>query len=468
MRQIIRTLLAVMLFCLALPSVPAAAAPTPPPPEPVRHYSETGHNIAVALLAFYDTHGGIGTFGLPLTEVMVDESGMQVQYFERARFELHPAWAPDQRVALSLAGSLLTSERALEPPFQWLTATLNPNLTFFPEAGHSLGGAFRYFWELRGALTVFGYPISEEFYELNPTDGQRYLVQYFQRARFEYHPENIGTPYEVLLGQLGRELLTRSPLAQAATAPVPPLTLIGKAITGYRTSASERRHNIARATAMFNGLVVQPQVEFSFNAVGDFSETNGFVDGYAIIGGKLEKVVGGGLCQVSTTLFRAVSNAGLQITQRQGHSYIVYFYENILGFDATVFTPDLDFRWRNDSATPVYLQTESNPDAATVTFSLWGISDGRSVTYAGPYERNWVQPGTPIWQLDPTLAPNATRQLVHGRPGVDVRYLRTVTMPDGSIRFHDTYTTNYKPWEDFFIYGSGVTPPEGVRVLSAK
>jgi vancomycin resistance protein YoaR len=237
---------------------------------------------------------------------------------------------------------------------------------------------------------------------------------------------------------------------------MPQLTLLGQATTGYRTSASEREFNIARATEMFDGVIVAPGEEYSFANSGDFSEDAGFVDGYAIVDGKLEKVIGGGLCQVSTTMFRAVSNAGLAITSRTGHTYVVYFYENILGFDATVFTPYVDFRWRNDTSGPVYIATSSDAQAATVTFQVYGVDDGRTVSYRGPVIRNVVQPGKPIWQFDPKLKPGEVQQLVHGRAGMDVNYYRTVTMPNGAIKHNDNFFTHYKPWEDYYTYGPGV------------
>jgi vancomycin resistance protein YoaR len=243
---------------------------------------------------------------------------------------------------------------------------------------------------------------------------------------------------------------------------------LGKATTGFATSIAERRQNIAIATSMFDGVVVQPGQEYSFLSAGDFSEAAGFVEGYAIVAGKLEKVVGGGLCQVSTTLFRAASNAGMEITRRSGHTYVVYFYENILGFDATVFSPDVDFRWRNDSPGPIYIATTTNPEAATVTFELWGASDGRTVSYEGPITRNVVKPGVATWQFDKQLPRGAKRQLVHGRSGMDVNYIRTVKMPDGSIKHYDNWYTHYRPWDDFYTYGPGVTPPSGVNVIDPR
>ncbi|NJK80059.1 MAG: VanW family protein [Chloroflexaceae bacterium] len=448
----------VALICLSL-----APARTPQahanPNDIFRYFPETGHMISGPVKTFFEAHGGLDNFGFPLTEVIIDRTtGFQVQYFERARFELRPDLPPEHYVTLSLAGEILTAGRT-DPAFDWLVASPDPERDFFPESGHTIGGAFRYFWQTRGGLAVFGYPISEEFVEVNPEDGNEYIVQYFQRARFEYHPEMVGTPYDVQLGMLGRQLLQRDPIALAATAPVPEIALIGTATTGYAASIEERIHNIARATEMFNEIMVMPGEEFSFLSHADFSEDSGFVEGYAIIGGRLEKVTAGGLCQVSTTLFRAVSNAGLNITERHPHSFIVNFYENILGFDATVFDPGLDFKFVNDTSGPIYIFAESNVDAATVTFSIWGYNDGRSVSYDGPYTSNWIQPGPAIWEYDPNLAPGQVVHLVHGRAGVNVNYVRTITWPDGSAK-SNTYYTYYRPWEDFYAYGPGVNTGE--------
>jgi hypothetical protein len=458
--------LVALVATLLTPPSPAVAAPAPPQSDAFAFFPQTGHNVGMQVKRFFDANGGIDIFGLPLTDVFTDASGLQVQYFERARFELRPATPPEARLSLTRLGAALSEGRS-EPAFTWLSASSDPARDFFPPSGHSLGGAFRWYWQSHGGLPVFGYPISEEFQEWNPQADQVYLVQYFERARFEYHPENAGTPYEVLLGALGRQLLERDPLALAAAAPVQPLVLLGQASTGFSTSARERVTNITRATEMTDGYVVPQGAEFSFASVGDFSEVNGFVDGYAIVSGRMEKVIGGGLCQVSTTLFRAVSNAGLQVTRRVGHSHVVYFYENILGFDATVYVPSTDFRWRNDSPATVYIVGTVDRSTARMTFQIWGQSDGRQVKYDGPYTKNWTQPGAPVWQYDPTMSKGAVRQLVHGRPGVDVNYYRTITFADGTTR-RDTYYTHYTPWEDFYLYGPDVTPPDGAEVIPPR
>jgi hypothetical protein len=436
----------------------AVAAPTVAQEgELFAYFPETGHNISFEIKDFFDAKGGVEVFGLPVTEVISDSltgETLNVQYFQRARFEIRPDRPKGERITLTRLGSFLTHGRR-EAAFQRVTHSPDPNRDFYPETGHTLGGVFRDVWSQYESLTVFGYPISEEFQEYNPVDGKYYTVQYFERARFEHHPEHQGTPYEVQLGHLGYELLAYHPRALEVNQPAEPIKLLGEAKTSYAASIEERIHNIGQATAMFNGMMIPRGTEFSFNASGEFDEEHGFVDGYAIIGDRLERVVAGGLCQVSTTMFRAVSNAGLQITERHGHTFIVNFYENILGFDATVYDPYVDFKWYNDTPGPVYISTASNVNDATVTFWIWGYDDGRTVSYEGPYTENWQQPGPAIWEYDPDLPYGAVRQLVHGRSGVDVTYIRTVTMPNGTVLHRDTFFTQYEPWADFYIYGPG-------------
>lgn len=146
--------------------------------------------------------------GLPITEALREVSGLDgkvytVQYFERAEFEYHPENDASHKVLLSLLGVTEYNRRygSVEAPEQ-KTNTDNP--LFFTQTRHTVGGLFRRYWEANGGLEQQGYPISDEFEEQNPLDGKLYIVQYFERAVFELHPENAGTPYEVLRSQLGR------------------------------------------------------------------------------------------------------------------------------------------------------------------------------------------------------------------------------------------------------------------------
>jgi hypothetical protein len=167
------------------------------------YFEQTGQAIAPEFGAYWMEKGGIERFGYPVSRP-VYVHGILSQFFQRAVFEHHPEYAGTQNeVLLRLVGSESTSGRYFDKADP---AVLAVDRTFFPETGYSLGGAFKRFWEGTGGLAVYGYPISEEIQEVSPTDGQTYTVQYFERNRFEFHPEASGTPFEVQVGLLGAEL----------------------------------------------------------------------------------------------------------------------------------------------------------------------------------------------------------------------------------------------------------------------
>jgi hypothetical protein len=172
------------------------------------YFAATGHTLQGAFYEYWKSHGGLWLFGYPLSEEYqevnaTDGKVYTVQYFERQRFELHPEAPAEYRVLLGLLGSYMVNGRtdgAFAPiaPF-----TSTSTRIFFPASGHGLGGGFLTYWQRYGGLPIFGLPLSEEFQERNDQDGKTYTVQYFERARCEYHPEYAGTPNEVLLGLLG-------------------------------------------------------------------------------------------------------------------------------------------------------------------------------------------------------------------------------------------------------------------------
>ena len=137
----------------------------------------------------------------PLTEQLADGQRYTVQYTQRARLEYHPAnRGGAYEVLLGRLGADLVTGRS-EAPFQ--TATAVPGATFVAATGHNLSGPIGAYWAQNGGLPVFGYPLSEAFMERSATDGQTYQVQYFERARLEYHPEHAGTADAIQLGLLG-------------------------------------------------------------------------------------------------------------------------------------------------------------------------------------------------------------------------------------------------------------------------
>ena len=176
------------------------------------YFPETGHHLANELLTAWNSTG-LMIFGYPISEPLV-ERGQTVQYFERARLEVWPEHAGTQwGVQGTLLGNLAVQDRLKEKPFRRLpsgTPSDNPNRVIFEETGHSLAYGFKKYWDENGGLWQFGYPISEEFSE------NGYTVQYFERARFEYHPEHQGTQFEVLLGLLGKDLADELKVPQAS------------------------------------------------------------------------------------------------------------------------------------------------------------------------------------------------------------------------------------------------------------
>jgi hypothetical protein len=200
---------------LSGPALPIDRVAAPPPGQPNTYYfEETGHNLTGVFKQYWETHGGLPLFGFPLTEAFFeqnpsDQKTYLVQYFERERFEYHPeSKNPAYQIQLGLLGRQLLAVNCRDfpraaPP----QAGANPDSIYFKESGHYLGGAFKRYWQQKGGLAIFGYPVSEEFGEVNPSDGKFYVVQWFERARFEYHPEAAGTPNEVQLGLLGSQWL---------------------------------------------------------------------------------------------------------------------------------------------------------------------------------------------------------------------------------------------------------------------
>lgn len=163
------------------------------------YFPQTGHYLSYGFLDYWRLHGDLAVFGYPLTDEMTDPvTGLTTQYFERAVFEWHPDAPAGWQIQLRRLGADRVTNRLTEPAFQPI-ASGDAGCDFFAPTGHQICNHFLNYWESNGALAIFGYPLSEPFTE------NGFIVQYFERARFEWHPENAGTPYQVLLGQLGRD-----------------------------------------------------------------------------------------------------------------------------------------------------------------------------------------------------------------------------------------------------------------------
>ena len=231
--------------------------------------------------------------------------------------------------------------------------------------------------------------------------------------------------------------------------------LVSSSTSYFKGSSDERMQNIAVAAAKFHGLVIPPGEVFSFNQyLGDVTAENGFAESLIIQGDRTAVGIGGGVCQVSTTVFRAAFFGGFEIVERWAHGYRVSWYEtgSNPGLDATIYSPWVDLKFRNDTGSYILIQTYADLAAGTVTFNFYGTSPGRSVIVSDPVEANHVPHGPPVYEEDASLIPGETKQIDWARDGVDVTVYRTV-MQDGQVIHQDSIFSQYRPWQAVYKIG---------------
>ncbi|MCK6624602.1 MAG: VanW family protein [Anaerolineae bacterium] len=233
--------------------------------------------------------------------------------------------------------------------------------------------------------------------------------------------------------------------------------LVYEATTYFKGSSESRMQNIALAASQFNNVIVPPDGIFSFNEhLGPVTKEAGFNESLIIQGNRTSVGLGGGVCQVSTTAFRAAFLGGYEIVERWAHGYRVGWYETNSGpgLDATVFTPDVDFKFRNDTPYHLLIQTASDLEAGTVTFYFYSTKTNREVTVSEPELSKPVKHGPPIYEKDPTLPVGMTKQVDWAVDGLDVRVTRTVKEGDKVIH-QDEIFSHYEPWRAVFKVGTG-------------
>jgi vancomycin resistance protein YoaR len=232
--------------------------------------------------------------------------------------------------------------------------------------------------------------------------------------------------------------------------------LIGVGTSLYQGSIPGRIHNVALAASRVHGALIAPGEEFSFDkTIGDVSAFTGYKQAYVIQNGHTVLGDGGGVCQVSTTLFRAALNAGLPITERHAHAYRVHYYEEDSGpgIDATIYTPSGDLKFKNDTGNYILIQSVIDPDQLRLTFYLYGTKDNREVTISDPVITSESPAPEALYQDDPTLPSGTIKQVDFAAPGTNVYFTRQVKK-DGKIIIDEKYTSNFKPWQAVYLRGT--------------
>ncbi len=232
--------------------------------------------------------------------------------------------------------------------------------------------------------------------------------------------------------------------------------LLGEGKSKFEGSSNARIHNLSLASERMNGVLVAPGRVFSLNnSIGEISGRTGYDTALIIQNGRTVLGEGGGVCQTSTTLFRAVLNAGLPVVMRYPHAYRVHYYEEDSppGIDASIFQPTLDFQFKNDTPNYVVVQTYVDVPNLALSYKIYGTPDGRSVEMTKPVVTNQTAPPAPLMQDDPTLAKGVKIQSDWSAWGASVSFMRTVKK-DGQILHTETFSTRYQPWRAIFRVGT--------------
>lgn len=235
--------------------------------------------------------------------------------------------------------------------------------------------------------------------------------------------------------------------------------LIGSGTTNFGNSPSNRIHNITLGASTINGALLKPGETFStLGHLGSIDAASGYLQELVIKNNKTVPDFGGGLCQVSTTLFRAALNSGMNITERQNHAYRVIYYEPPVGMDATIYDPSPDFKFKNNYDSYVLIQSHIN--GKNITFDFYGTKDTRTVSISDPVITNVTDPDPPLMIPTDTLPVGTTKKTDSAHQGCTAKVDYSV-MRDGQTLQQKTFTSFYVPWQEKWLVGtSGATPAE--------
>ncbi|CAN5282610.1 hypothetical protein BH10PAT1_BH10PAT1_3530 [soil metagenome] len=234
--------------------------------------------------------------------------------------------------------------------------------------------------------------------------------------------------------------------------------LIGSGTSHFAGSIASRIYNVNLAASRIDNTLIAPDQVFSFDqTVGDISALSGYQQAYIIQNGQTILGDGGGVCQVSTTMFRAAMNTGLPIVERHAHAYQVHYYEEDAppGLDATIYSPTVDFKFKNDTGNYILIQTQIDLKNLVLTFNLYGTSDGRIATISKP--TLWDSKPAPdaLYTDDPTLPVGVIKQIDFAATGLKSQFDYTVTKNNEVIN-KQTFFSNFQPWQAKFLRGTKI------------
>ncbi|MBI2484362.1 VanW family protein, partial [Candidatus Uhrbacteria bacterium] len=303
---------------------------------------------------------------------------------------------------------------------------------------------------------------------------QKYEIKHGKVTTFQHARDGQELDREQSINAIESALLNtvRTPAIELRSKQIPALPsdmdgetlvikeIIGRGVTDFRGSPPNRRHNIATGMKQINGIIIKNGETFSLvSALGSIDDTGGYKPELVIKGTKTIPEYGGGLCQVSTTLFRAVAYAGLPIVERKNHSYRVSYYEPPIGFDATIYSPKPDFRFTNDTGYPILIQ--ARVEGTKVSVDLWGVHDGRRVEVDEPTVFN-IKKAPPVRYIETSdLKPGEKKCTERAHDGADAVFERRVYPVSGEMK-KDIFKSHYVVWPAVCLVGEEQKEPQDI------
>jgi len=245
--------------------------------------------------------------------------------------------------------------------------------------------------------------------------------------------------------------------------------IIGMGVSTFKDSHTNRIKNIANAVTRLNGILIKPGEEFSTNKyAGPYTIENGFLSEAVIKGNEIKNEVGGGMCQIGTTMFRAAMNAGMDITERRNHSLVVSYYADPVngnpGTDATLYEPFLDLKFLNDTGNYLLLQTEIDFTRQEIRFTIWGTPDGRSGWYTHPQVLQWIPVGEEQVVETTDLAPGV-KECQSAFVGAVATFTYSRITPNGE-KIDRVFESHYRPLPKQCLIG--VEPTEDLECVAGE
>lgn len=283
-------------------------------------------------------------------------------------------------------------------------------------------------------------------------DGDLTLLQILEKISIDNPPgdETIAIKLPVTV--------TRARIANEEVNSLGIREVVGRGVSYFVGSIANRVHNVTLGAKRVSGTIVKPGENFSFNkSVGEVSGATGYRQAYVISSGRTVLDDGGGICQVSTTIFRAALSAGLPITARTAHAYRVGYYEQRgfrAGLDATVWAPAVDLIFKNDTQNHLLVQAVVDPSDARLEVSIYGTSDGRRVEQSAPIVSNIKPAPEPRYQDEQTLPKGTVKQVDFAADGATSIFTRKV-FKDKELVVDDVFKSVFRPWQAVYLVGTG-------------